>query len=93
MVDIIEALYDMEGISKVGEDNVIQTSCLKKTLEIRTKSVNMITWRMPDMSRVVRPFKGILHQKIFYRLNLIFWIIMGCAIACFGRKGLKTTET
>ena len=37
--------------------------------------------------------KGILHQKIFYCLNLIFWIIMGCGIARFGRKGLKTTET
>ena len=37
--------------------------------------------------------KGILHQKIFYRLNLIFWIVMGCGIARFGRKGLKTTET
>ena len=23
--------------------------------------------------------KGILHQKNFYRLNLIFWIVMGCA--------------
>ena len=38
-------------------------------------------------------FKGILHQKNFYRLNLIFWIVMGCGIARFGRKGLKTTET
>ena len=38
-------------------------------------------------------FKGILHQKIFYCPNLIFWIIMGCGIARFGRKGLKTTET
>ena len=37
--------------------------------------------------------KGILHQKNFYRLNLIFWIVMGCGIARFGRKGLKTTET
>ena len=37
--------------------------------------------------------KGILHQKKFYRLNLIFWIVMGCGIARFGRKGLKTTET
>ena len=37
--------------------------------------------------------KGILHQKFFYCLNLIFWIIMGCGIARFGRKGLKTTET
>ena len=37
--------------------------------------------------------KGILHQKTFYRLNLIFWIVMGCGIARFGRRGLKTTET
>ena len=37
--------------------------------------------------------KGILHQKIFYRLNLIFWIVMGFGIARFGRKGLNTTET
>ena len=39
------------------------------------------------------PLKGILHQKIFYRLNFIFWIVMGYGIARFGRKGLKTTET
>ena len=38
-------------------------------------------------------FKGILHQKIFYCLNLIFWIVMGCGIARFGRRCLKTTET
>ena len=43
--------------------------------------------------QLVRLVKGILHQKIFYRLNLIFWIVMGCGIARFGRKGLKTTET
>ena len=40
-----------------------------------------------------RLLKGILHQKNFYRLNLIFWIVMGCGIARFGRRGLKTTET
>ena len=37
--------------------------------------------------------KGILHQKIFYRPNLIFWIVMGCGIARFGRRGLKITKT
>ena len=42
---------------------------------------------------ILDDFKGILHQKIFYRLNLIFWIVMGCGIARFGRRGLKTTET
>ena len=39
-----------------------------------------------DTFKVV--FKGILHQKIFYRLNLIFWIVMGCGIADFDRRGL-----
>ena len=38
-------------------------------------------------------FKGVHHQKNFYRLNLIFWIVMGCGIARFGQRGLKTTET
>ena len=54
MVDIIGALYDMEGISKV----------VAETSEIRRKSVNMIACTaftymiyMPDMSRVVRPLK------------------------------------
>ena len=42
---------------------------------------------------VTGPVKGILHQKNFFHLNLIFWIIMGCGIARFGRRGLKTTET
>ena len=32
--------------------------------------------------------KEILHQKIFYRLNFRFWIVMGCGIARFGRRGL-----
>ena len=35
--------------------------------------------------------KGILHQKNFYRLNLIFWIVLGCGTAHFARRGLKTT--
>ena len=46
-----------------------------------------------DKASIVMILKGILHQKIFYCLNLIFWIIMGCGIARFGRKGLKTTKT
>ena len=44
-------------------------------------------------SKLLQDFKGILHQQVFYRLNLIFWIVMGCGIARFGRRGLKTTET
>ena len=37
--------------------------------------------------------KGILPRKNFYCPNLIFWIVMGCGIAGFGLRGLKTTET
>ena len=36
--------------------------------------------------------KGILPQKNFYRPNLIFWIVMGCGRARFGRKGQKTPK-
>ena len=31
--------------------------------------------------------KGNLPQKIVYGPNLIFWIVMGCGRARFGRKG------
>ena len=37
--------------------------------------------------------KGILHQKNVCCLNLIFWIVMGCGIAHFDWRGLKTTWT
>ena len=47
----------------------------------------------PLLSLPLQGIKGILHQKIFYRLNLIFWIVMECGIAHFGQRGLKTTET
>ena len=33
--------------------------------------------------------KGILHQQIFYRPNLIFQIVTGCGKARFGRRGQK----
>ena len=32
-------------------------------------------------------FKGIVHQFFFYRSHLIYWIVMGCGIADFGRRG------
>ena len=33
--------------------------------------------------------KGIVHQFFFfYCSNLIFWIVMGCGIADFGRRSL-----
>ena len=33
-------------------------------------------------------FKGIVHNFFVYRSNLIFWIVMGCGIADFARRGL-----
>ena len=33
--------------------------------------------------------KGIVHQFFFRCSNLIFWIVMGCGKADFGRRGLK----
>ena len=32
--------------------------------------------------------KGKSHNLCFYQSNLIFWIVMWCGIACFGRRGL-----
>ena len=50
-------------------------------------------FNLPKLDSYKGRLKGILHQKIFYCLILIFWIVMGCGLARFGRKGLKTTET
>ena len=47
--------------------------------------VAIFTLRLVNVSKV----KGILHQKEkFCLLKLIFWIVMGCGIAVFGRTGL-----
>ena len=62
-----------------GFEMTFKYSFISKTLQIK----------QCDFASV----KGILHQKNFYCLNLIFWKIMGCGIARFGWKGLKTTET
>ena len=35
---------------------------------------------------------GSPHKEKFYRPNLIFWIVMGCGEARFGRKGQKTLK-
>ena len=36
--------------------------------------------------------KGSYHKKKFFRPSLIFWIVMGCGKARFGRKGQKTPK-
>ena len=39
--------------------------------------------------RCAHKVKGVLPQKKFYRPNLIFWIVMGCCKACFGRTSTR----
>ena len=47
--------------------------------------------KRPEVIGICRKtlFKG--SSKKFYRLNIIFWIGIGCGIAPFGWRGLKTT--
>ena len=54
----------------------------------QTPTVNSREAQNCDAKETQLRFKGILHQKNFYRLNLIFWIVMGCGIADLGRRGL-----
>ena len=49
-----------------------------------TKYLNKISTGQIKKSHL----KGIAHQFFFYCSNLIFWIVMGCGIADFGRRGL-----
>ena len=67
----------------------------KSRILISRWSLTIKHYRYGDVSNgiLLFQFKGILHQKIFYRPNLIFWIVMGCGIARFGRRGLKITKT
>ena len=43
---------------------------------------------LKDIGLQVIKFKGIFHQFFFRCSNLIFWIVMGCGIADFVRRGL-----
>ena len=40
----------------------------------------------------IQYLKGDYPPKLFYRPNLIFWIVMGCGKAHFGRKGQKPSK-
>ena len=70
----------------------LQAAKTKQRIKEENMQIKVTTALLTKKTEII-PLKGILHQKIFYRLNLIFWIVMGCGIARFGRKGLKTTET
>ena len=60
-----------------------------------TLQIPMETGDVPKQTRKVccLPQSGTLHQKKFYRLHLIFWLVTGCGTGRFGRRGLKTTWT
>ena len=40
-----------------------------------------------ELDLLLEHFKGIVHNFFVYRSNLIFWIVTGCGIADFGRRG------
>ena len=68
----------------------------EKLLMVQQADMNLFViteYGLVNMSHPQKGVKGILHQKNFYHLNLIFCIVMGCGISRFGRRSLKTTET
>ena len=75
--------------------SIVQSSatCPHPRTPLRPSRESTASERLPRLRVIIIIFKGILHQKNFYRLNIILWIVMGCGIARFGRRGLKTTET
>ena len=98
-----ESLLDLNfGLPRAVQGSPAPHSCQRETHRIaasypdhedRDEDQDRDDLEHQDVHEDHDDLKGILHQKNFYRLNLIFWIVMGCGIACFGRRGLKTTET
>ena len=57
--------------------------CMCRVTENGQKSDNSISIDL------YHKLKGILPKKVFYCLNLIFWIAMGCGYCSFWSKGPK----
>ena len=85
-----ESVKDILNDETKATDVKVASGTTKETSEVEVKGAQAVK----DILNVEKQaIKGILHQKNFYCLNLIFWIVMGYGIARFGRRGLKTTET
>ena len=81
---------------RIFEDNAVFVSTAGAPVVIIVQGVSIDPSIHPLQSKTGNDRRGFLKRgflKGIYRLNLIFWIVMGCGIARFGRKGLKTTET
>ena len=81
---LVTAKYPQSSKKKIKHD----------FLAVKDSGIGQYRWKLMSGQLTSLPncksiyIKGILHQKIFYRLNLIFWIVMGCGIADFDRRGL-----
>ena len=86
---------NQRGINNNCERNPSPRHCIRLALYQRgalffykERDVGGIPHQLINFREISFALKGILHQKNFYRLNLIFWIVMGCGIAHFGRSRL-----
>ena len=56
------------------------------------KSYFAFIWMVGEQCHQPAQTKSTAIQKKLYRPSLIFWIVMGCGTAGFGRKGQKKTK-
>ena len=61
---------------------------MKEMMKMKIKKMAPIDKASLPHFNHCKQIKGIAHQFVFCRSNLIFWIVMGCGIADFGRGGL-----
>ena len=76
------AIWDSDQVFHFLSSEHVSTRVRQLLLDAGLDGDMLLTFDKQDY------IKGILHQKKFYRLNLIFWIVMGCGIAHFGRRRL-----
>ena len=79
-----------EGGEKGGCVYIIHVVALRRNIQNKIDEQRkqcLASWLNFEFIRQVL-LKGIVHNFVLYRSNLIFWIVMGCGIADFGRRGL-----
>ena len=83
----------VEGFTRFDIVQINSAHVMKDMIGLDAIELTSKRGESADVNKPILGVYGILHQKFFYRLNLIFWIVMGCGIALFGRRGLTTAET
>ena len=82
----------LSPVKSSPEDSRVSSICSEEKTSASTRvSPARILYVVPTWCRNYL-LTGILPQKKFYCPNLIFWIVMGCGKARFGRKGQKPLE-